>query len=736
MKTGVYIIKNGIDSSPMNIYGKQNIIYHKVVQPSRDVNNTLNYILPEEEKGPYSVKQNKEYYNLQRIINPNGQIYSYKNKDNILNQNFLYTNINNNVANLKQYGNKMIIRNNIYPTNMIPVNQNNNITYSNANNTPGVVYNNINYTNPYSNPPLINKIPVMNIHTKPKIIPIRKNIIHKVYISPKKYFIKKDINIPSQRFTNIANTDNIDNNMLSEYNSKDNINNPFLITNDNDKINSNISNIDNRNINRIKIPKIDNDLINNNSNNNDMNFLTERRTFIPKTKDLDFLNENINININSTPIKVRNVTDILDYQYAPSESLLNNIISTPTKKTISPEQLINTKSNNDKYSKEKNVDINTQSFGLTQTFHNYIDNSQDYQENNDIFTTPIKTSSPNNNNNNSQNPSPSPDKLINNGFNNLQNINKLQQSNKKRDISIKSFHYLCRPGTEEDGSTKINQDTFLALNNVNNIKNFSIFAVLDGHGPFGNLVSKHASHSISTKIMNHPLIKSEQNIDNIYQNLKQNNFAIIKQAFIDTDNQLKNGDLEVDDSGTTCILVIIVGNHLISANVGDSRAIVVFDENNSPNLSYLKIVPISVDFKPELPEEKNRIINAGGVVEQLKNYRGVGTGPMRVFSPGKNTPGLAMSRSIGDTIAKTLGVIAEPDIIEYELCEKSKFVVMCSDGVWEFLSNEKVKNLGRRFYMISDSSGLCEELYSNALIEWKCNDSMVDDITVICIFFN
>ena len=95
-----------------------------------------------------------------------------------------------------------------------------------------------------------------------------------------------------------------------------------------------------------------------------------------------------------------------------------------------------------------------------------------------------------------------------------------------------------------------------------------------------------------------------------------------------------------------------------------------------------------------------------------------------------------MSRSIGDTIAKKLGVIAEPDVIEYELNEKSKFVVMCSDGVWEFLDNEKVKNLGRKFYINNDSSGLCEELYTNSLIEWQCNDSIVDDITVICIFFN
>lgn len=58
---------------------------------------------------------------------------------------------------------------------------------------------------------------------------------------------------------------------------------------------------------------------------------------------------------------------------------------------------------------------------------------------------------------------------------------------------------------------------------------------------------------------------------------------------------------------------------------------------------------------------------------------------MRVYSKKGEWPGLAMSRSIGDEVAKKLGVIAEPEISQVKLTHKDKFILIASDGVWEFL---------------------------------------------------
>ena len=194
-------------------------------------------------------------------------------------------------------------------------------------------------------------------------------------------------------------------------------------------------------------------------------------------------------------------------------------------------------------------------------------------------------------------------------------------------------------------------------------------------------------------------------------------------------------DFDVDESGTTCVLLIILGTHLICANVGDSRCILTYSENNDPELSELKVLPLSIDYKIAIPEERNRIIKAGGLVEQLKDSMGERAGPFRVFKPGKDYPGLAMSRSIGDAIAKKMGVIAEPGIIEHNLNGGIKFIVLGSDGIWEFLSNEDVRDIGKVFYLNCEANDLCEELYSSSLIKWKCNDSTVDDITIIAIYF-
>jgi hypothetical protein len=61
--------------------------------------------------------------------------------------------------------------------------------------------------------------------------------------------------------------------------------------------------------------------------------------------------------------------------------------------------------------------------------------------------------------------------------------------------------------------------------------------------------------------------------------------------------------------------------------------------------------------------ERNRIINSGGRVDKYVN-NGIKAGPYRVWVKGENYPGLAMSRSIGDLIATTVGVTSEPGNID------------------------------------------------------------------------
>ena len=303
---------------------------------------------------------------------------------------------------------------------------------------------------------------------------------------------------------------------------------------------------------------------------------------------------------------------------------------------------------------------------------------------------------------------------------------------------LKNYNGVSHPGRDIYGRTKTNQDAFICKTNINNIKDFNILGVLDGHGPDGHFVSEYVSVIIPDQIEQNQKIKNLSNPEEIYQKLKENNYKIINQAFIKADNLLKNMEFDVSESGCTCCLIIHIGKHIICANTGDSRAIVVYDQTDNSNpksLDYLASYPLSIDYKPELPEEISRIILAGGVVEKLKNEFGEGIGPYRVWKKGKDYPGLAMSRSLGDFKGKEIGVIPDPGILEYDLNKSTKYIIACSDGVWEFLNNETVMNMGKKYYLNNDAVEFSHELVDKAYKAWEKNDRIVDDITAVIAFF-
>ena len=94
-----------------------------------------------------------------------------------------------------------------------------------------------------------------------------------------------------------------------------------------------------------------------------------------------------------------------------------------------------------------------------------------------------------------------------------------------------------------------------------------------------------------------------------------------------------------------------------------------------------------------------------------------------------------MSRSIGDFIATTLGIIPVPEFIDQKIDNDIKFIVIASDGVWEFLSNEKVAEIVLPFYKKNDPNGACKALIKESTYWWNQEDIVVDDITVIVVFF-
>lgn len=69
---------------------------------------------------------------------------------------------------------------------------------------------------------------------------------------------------------------------------------------------------------------------------------------------------------------------------------------------------------------------------------------------------------------------------------------------------------------------------------------------------------------------------------------------------------------------------------------------------------------LSRDHKPDAKDEHDRIIQSNGRVDPFREPTGEPIGPARVWLRTENVPGLAMSRSIGDLVASSVGVSCEP----------------------------------------------------------------------------
>lgn len=112
---------------------------------------------------------------------------------------------------------------------------------------------------------------------------------------------------------------------------------------------------------------------------------------------------------------------------------------------------------------------------------------------------------------------------------------------------------------------------------------------------------------------------------------------------------------------------------------------------------------LSEDHKPGNLMEKNRIERAGGTVMDVKGKMRViaNQNPNARHKAGrKNWQGLEMTRSFGDLYFKTPLplVLPTPDVKVQDLTSKDFFVVICSDGIFDVLSNQEVVDLAAKHY--------------------------------------
>lgn len=292
----------------------------------------------------------------------------------------------------------------------------------------------------------------------------------------------------------------------------------------------------------------------------------------------------------------------------------------------------------------------------------------------------------------------------------------------------------------KQGKKGVNQDAMIAWENFGSKEDTIFCGVFDGHGPSGHMVAKKVRDSLPLKVSSQWVLNTSAAdqcaVDINHAGSSEENedcnsefFVTLKDSFLKAfkvmDKELKlHPRIDCYCSGTTAVTLVKQGQDLVIANVGDSRAVLgTRDEDGA-----LVAVQLTVDLKPSLPREAERIMLCKGRVFALHNEPDV----KRVWLPNSNAPGLAMARAFGDFCLKDFGLISVPDVSYRRLTEKDEFVVLATDGIWDVLSNKEVVDIVAAAPQPSAARALVES--ATRAWRFKYPYAKVDDCAVVCLF--
>lgn len=185
-----------------------------------------------------------------------------------------------------------------------------------------------------------------------------------------------------------------------------------------------------------------------------------------------------------------------------------------------------------------------------------------------------------------------------------------------------------------------------------------LLGVFDGHAKLGEKVSEYSVRELpqllSSKLESILSSSSTLSTTNEQQELQIQN--AINDTFIEID---KTAPAQLS-GGCTASIVLQIEKQIYVANAGDSRSFIATYNRNTEQTS---IVYITREDKPDIPEERQRVEDAGGQVYIPPPDRvGASSRVVYVDKITGSRNGLAMSRSIGDWAAGEKGVIPNPTV--------------------------------------------------------------------------
>ncbi|GFO29692.1 protein phosphatase 1d [Plakobranchus ocellatus] len=289
---------------------------------------------------------------------------------------------------------------------------------------------------------------------------------------------------------------------------------------------------------------------------------------------------------------------------------------------------------------------------------------------------------------------------------------------------------------------------------------FAYFGIFDGHG--GPEASAYCRDNLLNEITKY---------DGFWTNDDSQVLSAIRKGFLDThlamwnviDSWPKTVTGLPSTAGSTATIAIIKQGKLYTGHVGDSALVLGENDAYGGLQNPVQAICVTKEHKPDDPDERLRIEDAGGEVISKSGVPRVvwsrpkmnHKGPVRRSTHIDQIPFLAVARSLGDLwsydyYTETYVVSPDPDVAVLPLDPtKHRCLILASDGLWNMLTPEEsvnvVMDLESQFeekiitdpnVAVSFWSNPAERLVARALNKWRAKSLKADNTSCVVVLID
>jgi serine/threonine protein phosphatase PrpC len=265
------------------------------------------------------------------------------------------------------------------------------------------------------------------------------------------------------------------------------------------------------------------------------------------------------------------------------------------------------------------------------------------------------------------------------------------------------------------------------IQRIPNLESHILLGIFDGHS--GAAASRFAKENIIECLMHTTQFNSY--CEALKTNDAEADIQLLKEAledaFLSLDSLMRTSDT-IGYEGCTAVVCVITPSFYVCANAGDSRCVLgritETDLMEPTSLKRSLSLDLSLDHKPEIIAEKNRIEFAGGYVEKDDDVHRVNG----ILSVSRGFGDFDMKGNVDLTPAQQL-ISCFPEVTTTTRNEHDDFIILGCDGLWDITSSETCTAKVRELVAVYGETSM--KLVVEEILDWALQMNSTDNVTVV-----